>query len=212
MRSAIVATRICAELCDCLVSATVSSLGKDSVFQVWVLPTWMLKLDDQTLVHFISQPTWHFQDTYPPKWLSVRRGRSRAVEDGGRERLWSGCEPKPFSADQMHPTYAAKSPRAHETASSIVCRIWVYMAARISTWNRAMMKKWLFCWSWKPVWRNSYPIWTPRLVDTVLDVYTREPIKILTQRYLSILRFCKWSKLVRHQKSALFGSEIRRER
>ena len=32
---------------------------------------------------------------------------------------------------------------------------------------------------------------------------------VITQRCLSVLRFCRWSKLVRYQKSALFGSEIR---
>ena len=33
-----------------------------------------------------------------------------------------------------------------------------------------------------------------------------------SKRYLSVLRFCRWSKLVRHQKSAFFGSKIRMER
>ena len=46
----------------------------------------------------------------------------------------------------------------------------------------------------------------------MLDAHTRELITIITQRYLSVLRFCRWSKLVRHQKSARFGSEIRMER
>ena len=35
--NAIVATRICAESCDCLGSATVAGTGRDSVFQVCVL-------------------------------------------------------------------------------------------------------------------------------------------------------------------------------
>ena len=46
----------------------------------------------------------------------------------------------------------------------------------------------------------------------MLDAYTRESITVIAQRYLSVLRFCRWSKLVRHQKPALFGSEIRMER
>ena len=47
----------------------------------------------------------------------------------------------------------------------------------------------------------------------MLDVHTREPLTVITQRYLSVLLFCRSSKLVRHQKSALFGgSEIRLER
>ena len=47
----------------------------------------------------------------------------------------------------------------------------------------------------------------------MLDAHTREPITVNTQRYLSALRFfSRWFKLVRHQKSALFGSENRVER
>ena len=38
-----------------------------------------------------------------------------------------------------------------------------------------------------------------------------EPITIITQRYLGILRFCRWSKFVHRQKLALFISEIRVE-
>ena len=56
--------------------------------------------------------------------------------------------------------------------------------------------------------RNSYPLAAPRLKDTVLDAHTREPITFITQRYLDVLRFCRWPKLVRYKKSALFGSEI----
>ena len=66
---------------------------------------------------------------------------SRTVEDGGRERLWSGYESKPVSADQMHSTHGAQSPRAHETVSRIVRESKVDMAAGISTQNRATMEK-----------------------------------------------------------------------
>ena len=41
------------------------------------------------------------------------------------------------------------------------------------------------------------------------DAHTREPV--ITQKYLSVLRFCRWFKLVRHQKAWLFGSKIRME-
>ena len=34
---------------------------------------------------------------------------------------------------------------------------------------------------------------------------------VITERYLSVLRFCKWSKLGHHQKFSLFGFEIRVE-
>ena len=74
-------------------------------------------LDDQTLVHRVSQPTWTLPLRAPAETIECA---SRTVEDGGRERLWSGCELKPVSADQIYPTHASQSPRAHETASGIV--------------------------------------------------------------------------------------------
>ena len=67
--------------------------------------------------------------------------KSSTVEDGGRKRcLWSRCEPKPVSADQIHSTHGTQSPRAHETARSIACESWVDMAAGLSTRNRATME------------------------------------------------------------------------
>ena len=52
----------------------------------------------------------------------------------------------------------------------------------------------------------------PQLEDTVFDAHTRDQITVITQKIPERLRFCRWSMLVRHQKSALFGSEIRMER
>ena len=48
-----------------------------------------------------------------------------------------------------------------------------------------------------------------RLEDTV---HICEPITVITQRYLGVLRFCRWSQPGHHQKSALLISEIRVER
>ena len=45
-----------AESCDCLGSATVAGTGRDSVFQVCVLLSLVLKLDDQTFLHLVYQP------------------------------------------------------------------------------------------------------------------------------------------------------------
>ena len=77
---------------------------------------------------------------YPARAETVE-STSRTVEDGGRGRLWSVCEQKPNSADQIHSTHGTQCPQAHETASSIVCGSWVHMAAGISTRNRATMEK-----------------------------------------------------------------------
>ena len=49
--SAIVATRICAGSVDCLASATVVGTGGDTVLEVRVLLSGVLKLGDRTLVN-----------------------------------------------------------------------------------------------------------------------------------------------------------------
>ena len=59
---------------------------------------------------------------------------------------------------------------------------------------------------------TGYPLRMPRLEDTVLDAHTREPITVITERYLGVLRFCRWSQPGHNQKLAQFISEIRVER
>ena len=59
---------------------------------------------------------------------------------------------------------------------------------------------------------TGYPLRTPRLEDTVLDAHTREPITVITERYLGVLRFCRWSQPGHNQKLAHLISEIRVER
>ena len=87
------------------------------------------------------------------------------------------------------------------------------MAAGISTRNRAMMKKSsLFVKVESLCGATGYPLRTPRLKDTVLDAHTREPITVITQRYLGVLRFCRWSQPGHNQKLAHLISEIRVER
>ena len=98
----------------------------------------MLKLDKQALVHRVYQLTWTLPLRAPAETVECA---SRTVEDGGRERLWSGCEPKPVSADQMHSSHGAQSHRAQETASSNVCETSVDMAAGVSSRSRAPKEK-----------------------------------------------------------------------
>ena len=133
-----VATRICSESAVCSGSATVVGTGGDTVLEVRVLLSLVLKLLEWTLVNRAYQLTRTL--LFPARAETVE-STSRTVEDGGRERLWSGCKPKPVSADQIHSTHGIQSPRAHETASSIVSGSWVHMAAGISTRNRATMEK-----------------------------------------------------------------------
>ena len=59
---------------------------------------------------------------------------------------------------------------------------------------------------------TGYPLRTPRLEDTVLDAHTREPVTVITERYLGVLRFCRWPQPGNNQKLAHLISEIRVER
>ena len=62
------------------------------------------------------------------------------------------------------------------------------MAAGISTRNGATMEKSsLFLEVESLCGATGYPLRTPRLEDTVLDAHTREPITVITERYLGIL-------------------------
>ena len=87
------------------------------------------------------------------------------------------------------------------------------MVAGISTRNRATMEKSsLFVEVESLCGAKGYPLRTPRLEDTVLDAHTCEPITVITERYLGVLRFCRWSQPGHNQKLAHLISEIRVER
>ena len=86
------------------------------------------------------------------------------------------------------------------------------MAAGISTRNRATMEKSsLFVEVESLCGATGYPLRTPPLEDTVLDAHTREPITVIIERYLGVLRFCRWSQAGHNQKLAHLISEIRVE-
>ena len=107
------------------------------MLQVYVLLSRVLKLDGQTLEYHVYQLTWTLPLRAPAEKVECA---SRTVEDGGRERVWSGCKPKPVSTDQIQSTHATQNPRAHETASSIVYSGQVDAAAGNSTQNRFTME------------------------------------------------------------------------
>ena len=68
------------------------------------------------------------------------------------------------------------------------------MAVGISTRNGATMEKSsLFVEVESLCEATGYPLRTPRLEDTVLDAHTREPTTVIIERYLGVLRFCRWS-------------------
>ena len=87
------------------------------------------------------------------------------------------------------------------------------MAAGISTRNRATMEKSsLFVEVESLCGATGYPLRMPRLEDTVLDAHTREPIMVIPDRYLGVLRFYRWSQPGHNQNLAHLIPEIRLER
>ena len=84
----------------------------------------------------------------------------------------------------------------------------------ISTRNRAPMEKSFLLLQVESMYEaTGYPLRIPRLLeDTVLDAHTREPTTVITERYLGVLCFCRWSQPGHNQKLAHIISEIRVER
>ena len=69
------------------------------------------------------------------------------------------------------------------------------MAAGVSTRNRATMEKSSLLLQVESLCGAAgYPFRTPRLEDTVLDGHSREPITVITEIYLGVLCFCRWSQ------------------
>ena len=83
MWRAIVATRICSESADRLGSATVVDTGGDTVLEVLVLLSSVLKLLERTLTNRAYQLTRTL--LYPARAETVE-STSSTVEVGGRER------------------------------------------------------------------------------------------------------------------------------
>ena len=87
------------------------------------------------------------------------------------------------------------------------------MAAGVSTRNRATMEKSSLLLQVESLCGAAgYPFRTPRLEDIVLDGHSREPITVITEIYLGVLCFCRWSQPGPNQKLAQFISEIHVER
>ena len=87
------------------------------------------------------------------------------------------------------------------------------MAAGISARNRATMERsHILLQVGSLSGATGYPLRTPRLENTVLDAHTREPIKVIAEIYLGVLRFCRVSQPGHNQELAQFISEICVER
>ena len=80
----------------------------------------MLRLLERTLVNRAYQLTQTL--LYPARAETVE-STSSTVQVGGRERLYTGCEPKPVSADQIHPTHGTQNPELTKLQASSYVRV-----------------------------------------------------------------------------------------
>ena len=72
------------------------------MLEVRVLLSCVLELGDRSLLNRTHQVTWTLLFLTRAETVA---STSSTVEDGGRERMGSGCESKPVTADQIHSLY-----------------------------------------------------------------------------------------------------------
>ena len=145
-----------------------------------------------------------------PKRLRVRRGRSRTAAESvcGLYVNQSLSQPSKYIPLTIH-----KAPELTKLQAAS------YVGFRY-TWPLELARETELRWKSHPFLlkveslcgATGYPLRTPRLEDIVLDAHTCEPITVITERYLDVLRFCKWSQSGHNQKLAHFIAEIRVER
>ena len=135
---AIVAGEICSESSDRLGSARVAGIVRDSVFKPCVLLSWVLKLDDQTLLHLRVKGIANDLNRFCGRnvlWCAGDGGRGVCSSDVHR------LVQKPVSAAEMQFTHATRSPRANQIAGRVVCGSKVDIAAGVSARDSVAMEK-----------------------------------------------------------------------
>ena len=133
MWCAIVAGEICSESSNRLGSAIAAGIVKDSVSKPCVLLSWVLKLDDQTLLHLRGKGI--------ANELHRCNGRNvlSCAGDGGRGVCSSDVHhlvQKHVSGAEMQFTHATQSPRASQIAGRVACGSKVDIVAEISARDR----------------------------------------------------------------------------
>ena len=144
-----------------------------------------------------------------PKRLRVRRVRSRSAAESvcGLDVNQSLSQPTKYIPLTIH-----KAPEITKLQAASYVGVRYTWPLKLARETELRWKNHIFVEVESPCGATGYPLRTPRLEDTVLDAHTREPITVITQRYLGVLRFCRWSQPRHNQKLAQFIPEIRMER
>ena len=144
-----------------------------------------------------------------PKRLRVSRVRSRTAAESvcGVDVNQSLSQPTKYIPLTVH-----KAPELTQLQAALYVRVgytWPLELARETSYDGKIIP---FVEVESLCGATGYSLRTPRLEDTVLDAHTRKAIKVMTETYLGVLRFCTWSQPGHNQKLAQFISEIRVER
>ena len=135
-----------------------------------------------------------------PKRLRVRQVRSRSAAESvcGLDVNQSLSQPTKYIAITVH-----KAPELTKLQAASYVGVRYTWPLELARETELRWKNHLFFVEVESLCgATGYPLRTPRLEDTVLDAHTREPIMVITERYLGVLRFCRWSQPGHNQKLA----------
>ena len=134
--------------------------------------------------------TSHGRFYFPPgrKRLRVRRVRSRTATESvcGLDVNQSLSQPTKYIPLTVH-----KAPELTKLQAASYVGVRYTGPLELAPETELRWKKISFAEVESLCEATGYPLRTPRLEDTVLDAHTREPITVITERYLGVLRFCR---------------------
>ena len=147
------------------------------------------------------QTTSHGRFYFPPgrKRLRGRRVRSSTATESvcGLDVNQSLSQPTKYIPLTVH-----KAPELTKLQAALYVGVRYTGPLELAPETELRWKKFSFAEVESLCEATGYPLRTPRLEDTVLDAHTREPITVITEIYLNVLRFCRCCQPGHNQKSA----------
>ena len=138
------------------------------------------------IVHTSSHERFYFPPG--PKQLRVRRVRSRTAAESvyGLDVKQSLSQPTKYIPLTVHKAPSSRNCQQHRMRELSSHGGWYYHTK--PSYDGKIVS---FVEVESLGGATGYPLRTPRLEDTVLDAHTREPITVIKQKYLVVLRFCR---------------------
>ena len=124
-----------------------------------------------------------------PKRLRIRRVRSRSAAESvcGLDVNQSLSQPTKYIPLTVH-----KAPELTKLQAASYVGVRYTWPLELARETELQWKNHLFFVEVESLCgATGYPLRTSQLEDTVFDARTREPITVITERYLGVLRFCR---------------------